>query len=289
MSAASRRAAGPALVLTLATLLSACGGGFSSAPPSPPDDTIHSYVALGDTFTAAPGIGSTTGDDGCERSDANYPALAAQELGVKDVHDVSCAGVTSGALTTDTKPGDDTSSVPPQVQAIGRHTDLVTIGIGLADRDIVPHAFAICTALPCIDKVQPQDVLDDIDAMAGSLTAAVRTIQDKAPNAYIVLVGYPKITPDTGGCDALPKLDQPALDAANQVLDSVNREIRAAARDTGVAFLDVAALSVGHELCSGDPWVEARTGKHAAPTDFRPLAAEQKAVAGALADLVRTR
>ena len=39
-----------------------------------------SYVALGDSFTAAPGIPETDGSDGCLRSSRNYPSLVAEQL-----------------------------------------------------------------------------------------------------------------------------------------------------------------------------------------------------------------
>ena len=73
----------------------------------------------------------------------------------------------------------------------------------------------------------------------------------------------------------------------NRVLDEINREARSTARETGVGFLDVARLSTGHELCSGEPWVENSQGKKDERTDYRPVAAEQRAVATELAALVR--
>jgi hypothetical protein len=284
VSTVLRRAVAPALVATLALLVSGCGGGFSSAPATPPDEKIHRYVALGDEFTSA-----QNEEDGgtCGRSQENYPALLAEELDVKDVEDVSCAGATTASLTTDTKVGKESESVPPQMDAVKDDTDLVTIGVGLGDRDLLPRSFEICTALPCGDKVTPQAILEDLDSMSTSLTSAVRAIQDVAPEAYIVLVGYPKITPDSGPCEALPDLDQPALDAANQLLDQVNREIRSTSRDTGVGYLDVARLSVGHELCSSDPWIEATKEKKGKALRLHPVAAEQSTVAEALATLVR--
>jgi hypothetical protein len=271
-------------------LLAGCGaGGFGSAPPSPSDQGIHRYVALGDSFTAAPGVGSTAGDDGCERSDSNYPALLAHALGVTTVDDVSCAGASTAAVTTEMKPAKDKSAVPPQLDAVARDADLVTIGLGVEDRDLMSNMFKVCTTVPCTDKVPPQTILTDIGTMGNALTAAVRAVQDKAPDAYVVLVGYPSILPDTGSCDALRGLDQTTIDTVNYLLDQINREVRSSARDTGVGYLDVARLSAGHELCSGAPWVRARQGKHGRPDTYEPVAAEQQAVATALETLVKNR
>jgi hypothetical protein len=287
--AASRRAAGPALVLALTAAVTGCGGGFSSAPATPPTRHITSYAALGDGFTAAPYAGTSVGDDGCLRSKDNYPALLADQLDVTQLRDVSCTGATTTSLTTETKPPTRKKTVPAQLTAVDRDTDLVTVGAGIEDRELLPHLFAICLALPCGGAVPPQTVLADVNAMAASLTTAVRRIQDAAPDALVVLIGYPRILPDTGSCDALPKMEQPSLDAANLAFDAINRAISATARETGAGYLDVARLSAGHELCSGDAWVQGSKTKRGEPVSYHPVAAEQKAVADALADLVRNQ
>jgi hypothetical protein len=278
------RAAGPLVALAMAGLLAGCGGGFSSAPATPPDETVHGYVALGDDFTAA-ASDATAGANACGRSEQNYPALAAADLKVKELHDVSCPGATTASLTTKTDLGRD-KSVPPQLDAVDKGADLVTIGIGLEDRDLLEHVFQICLAAPCGAKIPPATILADVNAMSDALATAIRSIQDKAPDSYIVIVGYPTITPAAGKCDALPDLDRPRLDAASQVLVEINRELRFTARETGVSYLDVARLTTGHELCSGEPWAEADKGKKG-PTTYRPVPAEQRAVADALVALVK--
>jgi hypothetical protein len=276
-----RRARGPVLALALAALFAGCGSDYSAAPP---DETVHSYVALGDEFTAA--AGPQSGDDhDCARSDTNYPALVAKTLKVKDVRDVSCPGATTASLTAKTDVAKD-RSVPAQLDAVDKDTGLVTIGIGLDDRDLVHNAFKVCLAVPCGTKVLPATVLADVQAMSDAVAEAVRAVQDKAPDSYIVLIGYPTITPQSGSCDALPDLEQPNLDAAGQVLAEINRQLRFTARQTGSSFLDVARLSTGHELCSGEPWVEADREPKGRIT-YRPVAAEQRAVADALVALVK--
>jgi hypothetical protein len=275
---------------TLAGLLTACGaGGFGSNPAQPESQDIRSYVALGDDFTAAPDTGTTVGDDGCLRSDVNYPSLLAKDLGIDDLEDVSCTGATTKDLTETSKPGKGRPKVPAQLDAVSRSTDLVTIGIGLLDRDLLAHAFQICTALPCTDKVTPQTALTDVQAAIDAVTSAIRAVQDKAPDSYIVVVGYPKITPVSGSCDALPKVEQVSLDTANLLFEEVNRQLRSAARETGAAYADIAELSTGHELCSDDSWIRGGPKGSGDAVDYHPDAAEQKAVATAIAELVKSR
>lgn len=289
MTTGLRRAVVPVLVVALAGLLAGCGGGFSSAPATPAGTEITTYVALGDGFTAAPYTGKTVGDDGCLRSSVNYPRLLAKALDVDDVKDVSCTGATTAAISGKTAPPGTKDAVKAQLDAVTSDTDLVTIGFGIEDRDLLHDMFNICTAVPCGDKASPQSILADVSSMSETLTAAVRAIQDRASDATIVLVGYPTITPQAGDCDALPKLDQVGLDSANLVLQSINHAIRDTARETGASFFDVTSISAGHELCSGEPWVSGKKSEKGKSVAFHPLAAEQRAVADGIAALVKTQ
>jgi hypothetical protein len=284
-----RRPARLVVGVALTGLLTACGaGGFGSDHSQPTDEDVSSYVALGDDFTAAPDTGKTVGDDGCERSDANYPALVAKDLGIDKVKDVSCTGATTKDLTEASRPARGKPKVPAQLDAVDRDTDLVTIGMGLLDRGLLAHAFQICTALPCGNKQTPQTALTNVTAAIDALTSAVRAIQDKAPDSYIVVVGYPKVTPTSGSCDALPKVEQITLDTANLLFEEVNRQIRSTARQTGAAYADISELSTGHELCSDESWI--RGGPDGSGSvDYHPDAAEQRAVAKAVAELAKSR
>ena len=247
------RAAGLLTALSLAVLLTACGrGGFGSEPPPTPDRPIRSYVALGDTFTAAPGVGTTTDADGCKRSDANYPALLAQSLGLDRVEDVSCAGATTTSLTDRVRPARHAPEVPPQLDAVGRDTDLVTIGIGLADRDLLANAFRVCAAVPCGDKVTAETVLGAVDEALRALAAAVREVQDRAPDAYVVLVGYPYLEGDaTYTVPSTRKALAPVqagtrIRALSDAGDALGRAITATMPNT--AYVSVTKAFAGHEL-----------------------------------------
>ncbi len=76
--------------------------------------TIRRYVALGDSYTAAPYVYLTDVANGCLRSSGNYPALLAERLDVAKHVDVSCSGATSKDLAG----RQDTfqqQTVPPQL------------------------------------------------------------------------------------------------------------------------------------------------------------------------------
>ena len=102
----------------------------ASAPA--PVTADSSYVALGDSYTAGPGVPDRTGTPaGCDRSDRNYPSLVARELGIgsADFRDMSCSGATIADLSAaqSTDDGDN----PAQLSALSGTTRLVTLGIGV--------------------------------------------------------------------------------------------------------------------------------------------------------------
>jgi len=279
MTARSKPSAALVAGFAIIAVLTGCsGGGFGSAEPRRPDDRITSYVALGDGFTAAPYV-DRTADEDCLRSKHDYPALLAADLGVKDFKDVSCTGVGTHALTHRTKAPEGKARQVPQLNAVDSDTDLVTIGVGIEDSDLLHRMFEVCTAWPCADKVRGQELVRDVDRMGLSLVDAVRAAQQQAADAQILLIGYPQITPIEGKCRLLPDLDQDQLDAVNAVLQRVNGQIQSVARQTGSTFVDVAAVTTGHELCSDDPWFTGRRSVEDESVAYHPKAAEQAAVA----------
>ena len=136
-----------ALAVALAALLPltgcdvASGSGSSdestsatSAPASANAD-LETYVALGDSFTAAPLVPDTDLAEGCFRSSSNYPALLAEELDL-ELTDVSCSGADTGDVTGGQAVAGGRGTVPPQLRAVQPDTDLVTVGIGGNDREV---------------------------------------------------------------------------------------------------------------------------------------------------------
>jgi hypothetical protein len=282
------RAAGLPLVGAL-LLLTGCGaGGFGGASPAEPKTSISDYVALGDGFAAGPDLGRTT-DANCLRTADNYPVQVAKAVGANKITDVSCTGAGTRSLANKFKAPATKKELPAQLDAVTKDTDLVTIGIGLSDRHLLDDMFRICASLPCgAGLVSPKPIITQLQLFGDELTSAVRAIQDKAPQAYIVLVGYPQLMPATEGCKALPNIPAAQLNNAYLVLQNVNSTIRSAAQQTGAAYIDVAALSANHTPCDDDPWVNGYRPKGKAKP-FHPLAVEQKAVADAIAAQVRAR
>ncbi|MCW2784379.1 MAG: hydrolase family protein [Marmoricola sp.] len=288
MSRPSARTAGLlALLCLLAVAATGCGG-FGSTEAAAPDRPLRSYVAIGDGFAAAPYTGPTS-KDGCLRSSKNYPALVAQDLKITDVTDVTCTGATTSALGNRSKPAFGTHALAPQLDAVKADTALVTVNIGIEDHGLLGGMFHVCLSLPCGKNISAKPLLADLEAFGTTLTAALRTIQDKSPQAYIVVVGYPQLMPSDKSCAALPAMAAAQLDAANLVLTRINSQVQSSARQTGASFVDLSTITGDHTACSPQPWVHGKTSVPGKSVAFHPVEAEQQAVADAVAAQVRSR
>ncbi len=271
----------------------------SSPAPSSPTDTPapapsngEQYVALGDSYTAAPLVPSTDTSDGCLRSDGNYPHLVAAELGY-ELTDVSCVGATTTSMigVQQTRSG----AQPAQLDALGRGTDLVTLGIGGNDVELFGTLFQDCLPLaaddpdgsPCTDTLRggPDDLLPAVRRVDGLVEAIVTGIRQRAPQARIVVVDYPQLLPARGSCEAAP-LAAGDYAYVREVNTALSQAVMAGARASDADVIDVLGMSRGHDVCSDDPWVNGVQTDPERALAFHPFAVEQEAVADAVGDLV---
>lgn len=286
MSRLFPRAAGLPLLAVALILTTAGCGGFGKVEAPALATPLQSYVALGDGFAAGPYVGQTP-QGGCLRGSDNYPAQVAKALKITKFTDVTCTGATTSSLTHSSRVGKGT--LPAQIDAISATTDLISVNAGIMDHDLVSTMFRDCVALPCGSALAGQVFIDDLKALGTSLTAALRTIQNKAPKAFLVVVGYPQLMPAQKSCAKLPAMSAAQLNAANIVLRQLNADVLSSARQTGATFVDLADLSADHTACSAVPWVNGKAGVPGHSIAYHPLAAEQAAVATAVATAVRGR
>lgn len=273
---ASRGAATAAILLLV--LLAACGGSPDGTATGP-----QRYVALGDSYTSGPGIAPARGA-GCLRSGVNYPALVAQALDVPDFEDVSCGGATTTNLLT----VQAVSNRPePQLDAVTSETELVTIGIGLNDLQLSYGLLYACltrVGTPtegCKQMIaMPEAQLNQrLEAAAGRVEASLDAVQEKAPEARVVLVGYPRVVPDSGSCpDRLPMPDA-MIDRTRKALERINNLWKEAADAQGADYVDMYRASADRHICAADPWVNGATDVPDEAASMHPFASYHRAVA----------
>lgn len=232
------------------------------AAPTSQAATPLRYVAMGDSYSSASGVlpPDPTGVS-CTRSLVNYPhdIAAATGLTLKDV--------TCGAAQTKDFYTSQMTGVPPQLDALGQGTQLVTMTIGGNDSNVFIDSIAECGAAglstagqgsPCKDKYG-SSFADTIRSKTyPSLVYALRAVHRRAPNARVAILSYPWIMPTTVGCfDKMPVAtgDVPYV---RSIQATLNYAVKRAAAATGSIYVDMNVVSNGHDACKpiGVRWIE---------------------------------
>ncbi len=253
---------------TLACLTAAVAVAASTVAATAPTATASTtqplrYVALGDSYSAASGVLplDPAAPPQCLRSTRNYPHVIAGKTGAA-LTDVTCGAAETKDYASSQSPG-----VAPQLDALQKNTQLVTMTIGGNDNNTFIDSIVECGAAglstagqgsPCKDRYG-SSFADDIRTKTyPALVKALGAVHAKAPNAKVAILGYPHILPPTDGCfDKMPvaKGDVPYL---NGIQATLNDAVRRAAAATGTTYVNVDGVSAGHDACQpiGVRWIE---------------------------------
>jgi lysophospholipase L1-like esterase len=209
---------------------------------SPAQAAGPAYVALGDSYSSGNGAGnydSASGD--CHRSFSAYPYLWKNAHAPSSFADTAC----SGAVTTDV-----TNS---QLGPLNATTGLVSLTIGGNDAGFSDVITTCVTGSDstCVNRVNTAEAYAQ-NTLPARLDATYNAIRAKAPNAKVVVLGYPRLYTLNVFCVGLSATKHNKIDEAADVLDSV---IQTRAQAHGFVFGDVRTTFNGHELCSGDNWL----------------------------------
>jgi lysophospholipase L1-like esterase len=218
----------------------------------------------------------------------NYPSIVATTLDLP-LTDVSCGGATSANVLEASR------GVSAQIDAIKPRTRIVTVSIGGNDFSLYAKIMLTCSQLsgpkeatgsPCRDRlgrvVTP--VFPTIGTQVGKVLGA---IQDRAPDATVLLVGYPRLMPSSGSCRSAPytPADVAWVASLEARLASV---MESAARDRDVTFVPMHARSKGHDLCQGEKaWVNGLDPATGDGLVLHPNAAGEQAIARSVVEALR--
>ncbi|MFF0110388.1 SGNH/GDSL hydrolase family protein [Streptomyces hirsutus] len=201
------------------------------------------YVALGDSYSSGVGAGSYTSDSGdCKRSTKAYPSLWAAANAPSSFTFVAC----SGATTTSVSSG--------QLGALASSATLVSVtaggnDVGFAD---VMQTCVLQSQANCVSRVNTA-VSQMQSSLPGKLDSLYGNIRARAPQARVVVLGYPRFYRISGSCIAgLTETERSAINNASDVLNGVMAK---QAANAGFTFSNVVDEFTGHELCSGDAWL----------------------------------
>ncbi len=249
---------------TLALLLAGAATVAAVALSTPSHATAGPlrYVALGDSYSAASGVLPPDPTSPlCARSTSNYPHVIAAKTGAQ-LTDVTCGAAETKDFSTSQYPG-----VAPQLDALHRRTQLVTMTIGGNDNNTFIGAIAECGAAglstlgqgsPCKDTYGASFATDIKQKTFPALKRSLRAVMSKAPHARVAFLGYPWILPPTEGCfDKMP-VAQGDVPYLRHVEATLNNAVRRAAAATGATYVSFAQVSEGHDACqaAGVRWIE---------------------------------
>jgi lysophospholipase L1-like esterase len=246
--------------------------------------TKGGYVALGDSYSSGEGAADqylgNSGQTGCHRAPGAYSQGISNDFHFQDGSSfVACSGATTDTIMTG-EHGEGS-----ELDALNPRTTLVTVSAGGNDvhfADIMtkcildPH-FSFSDLWPgnapapdrCAAQRQSMDA--DMNTLFGGSPSKyeqfLETVHQRAPNARIVVVGYPRLFPEppTDGYLTVNRDDQRFL---NDMADRLNGQIQQAvanvdARHYGngqqqmgsFEFVNNDETFKGHELTTDDPWL----------------------------------
>ena len=244
----------------LATALTA--GAAQAADPGP-------YVALGDSYTAAPLVPFTYGTPiGCARSDHNYPSVVRAAIGATAFRDESCSSATTEHMTAPQSVIGGNHA--PQFDALSADAKLVTVGIGGNDVGLVGAAVDCVqlgllapTGTACRSNfAKPAGgdrLVDQIAESAPKIAAMLQGIQQRSPQARVLIVGYPAVAPTDGrSCYPLVPLSADDLGYFDELLRRTNAMLAEQAAANDAEYVDTYQESIGHDVCTLPPtrWYE---------------------------------
>lgn len=215
-----------------------------TAVPAFASDAAVNYVALGDSYASGTGTREYFEDSGeCYRSPKAYAQLWADANGVDSFAFDAC----SGAVTDDV--------LANQLGSLSADTTLVTISIGGNDigfADVIQDCLLGtndgCDAAVSEGEDKAQNELPaKLDATYAEIAAA-------APNAEVVVVGYPQLNEPTGAC-GIPGFSETKRQRINAGADVLSAVISERAEAAGFTYADARSAFEGHGVCSDSEWV----------------------------------
>ncbi|WP_341941510.1 GDSL-type esterase/lipase family protein [Microbacterium sp. LWH10-1.2] len=211
-------------------------------------------------------------------SQMSLPSLSAVSVGgLAEDHDprvdyqmLACAGaVTKNILAADDGGVGQYAEVPQLDRGfLDANTTIVTLTIGGNDIGFGPVLVecikqtvigATCQGLSTPNG--ESDSLADqmpkrLSALTGKVTTALQAIHSKAPNAKILLLGYPKIFAGNAWCVFINDISR---DWLNKVADGLNSSLTSAAGAAGsyVYYANPEYAFEGHTMCESEPGITA--------------------------------
>jgi len=228
-------------------------------------------ASLGSSFAAGPSIPPQT-NAAARRSGANYPSLLAAALGAK-LTDLSSSGAT--LLNVLNEPQQTLlATLPPQLSLLPEDADIVTITAGGNDMGYSAGMIGEAAQLTIDDRDSLGAMMEGMGLKKEGVVGAVGweevrerfvriidAIKARAPKARIFLVEYLAVFGPESGVSADQPLGKERVGVYRAMAGELSRAYWGAREmmKEGVEVVSVAAMSEGHALGSGEPWMTGYT------------------------------
>ncbi|MFC3491796.1 SGNH/GDSL hydrolase family protein [Glycomyces rhizosphaerae] len=201
------------------------------------------YVALGDSYASGVGTRSYIDDgSGCSRSESAYPSLLADAIGA-DLTFAACSGAKTGDVLAD------------QLGGLSDSTDLVTITIGGNDTGWTGVVQQCAYPYPwtCTKEIDAAEAFVR-DQLPAKLHAVYDAIESAAPNADVVVLGYPRLF-NGEECNAITRISPAEQAALNDAADLLGDTVGQVAVSHGFDYVDVRDAFDDHAVCDDTEWL----------------------------------
>jgi hypothetical protein len=188
-------------------------------------------------------------------------------LGAASFTNISCSGATTADMNQSQSVTGGTN--PPQFSAINAGTTLVTMGIGGNDigfSSILETCAEDSLHNPFGDPCTQHYTSGGTDQLAAAITSLapvigslLSQIHQLAPNARVLLVGYPVILPNSGnGCWPVVPIAYGDVPYLRGVELELNQMLASEAASNNATFVNTYTDSIGHDACqpASNQWVE---------------------------------
>lgn len=223
------------LVSAAVTLLCLTGVDQAQAAAGP-------YTALGDSYSSGVGTRTYYSDSGsCYRSPLAYPVKVAAQLG---------APLTFAACS-----GARVSDVLNQLGSLTASTALVTVSVGGNDAGFADVITRCALPWPWTCTTEINNANNYIrNTLPGTLDNLYNQIRAKAPNAKVLVVGYPRLF-NGEECNVGARISPSEQASLNATADLLATTIGGRAAAHGFRFVDVRSAFTGHAVCDDVEWL----------------------------------
>ena len=204
--------------------------------------TADNYVALGDSYSSGVGTKSFY-ETTCKRSEYAYPRLIARDRAGTSLTFRACSGATTSSVTSE------------QLGSLSSSTNIVTITVGGNDAGF--SSIITSCALPwpwsCEGELTEAERFIRT-TLPGRLETLYGRIHTDAPNATVVVLGYPRLFMGVD-CNAGTFFSTTEMSRMNGIADLLKSVTLERASAHGFTFKDAIPPFVGHAICSSSEWL----------------------------------